>query len=370
MKFVCLDLKKDRKGAVLGGVFVKTDEDHGLDYVQNGIGMTKYQKAAVGDSNSFVYVPKKIEAVFDNQPFDTDDMTISEYETFSGITITDESGKSSDSFYWKTNGIIEIDSPFWFTILTDSGLIFARPARIGKNKGVVNDSDLIAVSETKKNTAYTEDGNQAFLSGNILKSSDLNADEFNEMARKQNAMANRISFFSSSADLINALDFVIYNGTTYMIVSRNGDVFEAVLIDENTYTSTASTVTEYDSVRAIESDTAATATTATNALSLGGYAASLYLRKAENIEAMDTVADVTSTFPNYGASKTVSYPSGFNSSNCIMIALSVFATDSAWYHLSSLTAARGRLTSSGIYLENASSTIFNGRTVHMILVKV
>lgn len=355
MKFICLDIGTNPKADILKYLFTVKDTNWGDSLVTESGKNLLYQVLDTASDCNYIYVPERIAPIFKNRFVKSTPMTIAELSTETGLNIVNHSG-FLDSFYWNFTSPAEIKSGFWFTILTESGFIFAQASTsLGTWRGIVDASQLIVSADTSRMPAYPETGNVAVVTGNVVKQG-LSAVHFVAMARKQNGLSSLLTFTGDGN--IEHLDYVSYKNNFYMVVDNKSGTYSAVLIDESTNTESGETAEFYDSIRAVSADNA---TNATNALQLSGFRFAL----------------VTTTIVSSTTTVSISLPDGFTRDNCVLLSAQVWnGANNCWVDMKSSYTAHAtypvgflfRITAGYLWLNNYTGA-WSGATAKFMFMR-
>lgn len=145
-----------------------------------------------------------------------------------GVTLTDNSGSSAYSFRHLYKSISDHVSGFYWTILTETGVILAKPMRISTsvNRGKVTDSQIINRNQNGL-TSFSYEGESGFDYTLALESDNIHPiivdSTLKKLAlNKYNSKCDNIEF-SSGLD-IQPLDMCQYQTNSYIIMSKKPGV--------------------------------------------------------------------------------------------------------------------------------------------------
>lgn len=149
-------------------------------------------------------------------------MTISQLSTALGITI-DTNFIDANNYYWNIGTPYEIKTNMWFTILTDSGIMFAVPKRSSSSKPILFDRRNV-LSQLKLSTftaGFNGDSGQDITIG--LDTSKVSVATITSAQKKYcldkyYAKSNVLTIQTNYN--ANPLDYVSYDGEIYLAISK------------------------------------------------------------------------------------------------------------------------------------------------------
>lgn len=145
--------------------------------------------------------------------------TIAEWASYTGIAI-EKNFTDTNSFYWGAKDIWRLVSSYWFTILTPSGLYFAKPDGTGSDRGIILEKDIVIRMINDKTIDYDgETGADYTVRGNSIVVPETIDSTYKTMAiNKEVAKQNYIIF--NSPNIFSVCDYVrSYDGVKYVILS-------------------------------------------------------------------------------------------------------------------------------------------------------
>lgn len=277
MRFFCPELENLTVGQLvqLEGQNQQSKRD---DYQQpTGIFRALLLSFARDRGDAFAYCNEGLHPVLGSFARSRVLQTKAAFATAEGVTLTDNSGLST-SFAWVAQNWNQVRSGFWWTVLTETGVVFQRPAATGEYIGEVLESDVVGLTEGYPTISY-----QGETTADILISADVEyirpvlIDTTLKRAAVNKARSRRSVVMFTSAGEWSPGDWTYYNGAAYVIISRRtvveaGDVtakiYSAVLASEDADTfAGGDVVPDYDGGTMVQVTTVST----TAAYTIGGW---------------------------------------------------------------------------------------------------
>lgn len=199
------------------------------------------------------YAKNAIKNYYTKRIVDTTAKTIASFATWSGQTITTNmnSTLAANSYYFNAGNVLKLKTGMWFTIFTDSGIIFTAPQRTATSKLIQNITVVGTYKYANWKTGVLMDGETGGDYRIDIDPQDtiiplvVDSNAKNQIVNVEQAKNNYI-FFTAGNTSIQPLDYVIYNGTNYVILSMKQDkdqmLYIAVIEDTDTYTYNASNI--------------------------------------------------------------------------------------------------------------------------------
>jgi len=229
MDFICIELEEEVFGLkqidVIPYLLKKTasvgDTYSDTDGVYNQVAKTLDDAG----KNLNIYEKPAMVSWF-NASFDVlaDVQTIAEFETLTGVSITDNLS-NTDDFHFQVNKLINLRSDYWYTVFDADGVYFYKPTRKANAHEYRIDASNINGNVQKQ--AYLKDVNYegetgtnytiAPISGNITPAAVDNALKVlavNKFRSRENTI---IATFNIEPDL---LDIFVYEGVSHVIMSK------------------------------------------------------------------------------------------------------------------------------------------------------
>jgi len=148
--------------------------------------------------------------------------TMSQFATEAGITILDYSDVSTYQFQFYFQKLLDLKSPFFYTVYTDDGIVLMPTRHTGNYKGIVSKSNVIneiRQSDLTINLQGETTGDYfIYPSVNLISPVRLNTTLKSIFLNKYKSMNNVIQF--QSIQKIGLGDYVKYDRFNYVILSK------------------------------------------------------------------------------------------------------------------------------------------------------
>jgi hypothetical protein len=158
---------------------------------------------------------------------DTSGRTIADLSSDINGSITNYTSLSTEGFTWQFQNWINTNKPFktsfWWTIITDQGIIFTKPERQASSNQiatfkVVSHNDR---TDNLDNVSYQgETGADIYISANVdMVVPDTLDSTLKTMTINKFKSANDVVIIRSQYDA-NPLDYIVYNNNTYLVINK------------------------------------------------------------------------------------------------------------------------------------------------------
>lgn len=183
-------------------------------------------------------------ALYTQNSFNVDKMykTIANFATFTGLSITNYTGLSSETIQFNVRTVDDITSGYFYTIFTETGIIFTKPVRqsASVDRGVVTEfisktekSDpVLKYFENPTTIGYLADPAKWIIGADIntITPAIINS-TWKQLANNKAKSKTKTITFVSGVEM-NALDYIRHNLDIYIVMSR-------VTMEKNLYQYTA-----------------------------------------------------------------------------------------------------------------------------------
>ena len=232
MRFICKDIDPQAKFTDLFSPQLTTTNP----IVENGNTLSLANNNFVkGQGQQSFYGNVNLKDYYNTKNADVKAKTIASFATYLGVTITTNilSAALTDTYIFYATKAMKIKTACWFTIITDNGIIFTLPQRL---------TTSVCINNYTVNASYYNYWGDNLDVENEAGSDyviDINSDDtviptvidstIKTMIKNVEISKNDYIFIQIN-QTVNPLDYVIYNGKNYIIISQKRDKDQIVYI--------------------------------------------------------------------------------------------------------------------------------------------
>lgn len=229
MRFICPELLKANLSEYISELYKTTAIKKEAEQDMSGTNMPKVSDVTQENTKpSYVYGTTGLYYLYESLDYDdTSGRTIADLSSDINGTITNYTDLSTEGFTFQFQNWQDKKKPFktsfWWTILTDSGPIFAKPERQSTSNQIAT---YTVVSRNKRSDNFDdvhyqgESGADFYISANVdVVVPDSLDDTLKTMTLNKFKSANDVLIIRSNYNA-SPLDYVVDNNNTYLVINK------------------------------------------------------------------------------------------------------------------------------------------------------
>lgn len=195
---------------------------------EDGNTMTLFSSNYIsGQGSQYSYGTPETKKYYQIKSMDITSKLISTFQTWCGLTITTNLSSTAQAYLYNffTDKISNIKTSMWITIFTNKGLYFVLPERMITSK-LISEYKIMGIEKNELSNFSFENDNTGDFVVNLIKDDTVLYSTINSTLKRQilniyKALNDKIYIQINKA--VNPMDYVIYNGNNYLIVSQKRD---------------------------------------------------------------------------------------------------------------------------------------------------
>jgi hypothetical protein len=229
MRFITPEIVKANLSEYLSELYKTTDIKKEAEQDTAGNNLPRVSKIMQENTKpAYTYGSTQLYYLYESINYDdTSGRTIADLSSDINGSITNYTGLSTEGFTWQFQNWINTNKPFktsfWWTIITDQGIIFTKPERQTSSNQiatfkVVSHNDR---TDNLDNVSYQgETGADIYISANVdMAVPDTLDSTLKTMTINKFKSANDVVIIRSQYDA-NPLDYIVYNNNTYLVINK------------------------------------------------------------------------------------------------------------------------------------------------------